>query len=62
MEKLFYTIKDIQELTGYKYNKSYKIIKDLQEQMKKEYPNCLIIGTTIPIEYFKKKTITNVKE
>lgn len=49
-----YSVKDVMKLTGYGETKSYRIITKLQEAMKKENPNVIIIGKRIPKQYFDK--------
>lgn len=49
-----YGVKDIMEITGYQISKCYRIIEMLQDKMKKEDPNVIIIGKRIPINVFEK--------
>ncbi len=52
-----YGVKDIMKITGYGETKCYRIIEKLQNQMKKENPNVIIIGKRIPIQYFEKHVL-----
>lgn len=49
-----YSVKDVMKITGFGETKSYRIITKLQEVMKKENPNVIIIGKRIPKQYFDK--------
>ena len=49
-----YGVKEIMNITGYKIGKCYQIIEMLQEKMKKDDPNVIIIGKRIPISIFEK--------
>lgn len=49
-----YSVKDVMKITGFGETKSYRIITKLQESMKKENPNVIIIGKRIPKQYFDK--------
>lgn len=52
----FYNVKDIMRLTGYSDKKSYKIIADLNKDLKSEYPHQIILSAKIPIWYWDKRT------
>lgn len=52
----YYNAKKIAELTGYGDKKAYKIIQSLNEDLKKEYPNQIILSAKIPIWYWEKRT------
>ena len=58
----YYNPKDIAKLTGYSRNKCYKIIADLNDELKKEYPNQYILCAKIPIWYWEEKMLGNRKE
>lgn len=53
----YYTPKEIAKFTGYSRDKCYKIIADLNEELKREYPNQIIFSAKIPIWYWEKKTM-----
>ncbi len=53
---LYYTAKDVSDLTGLGQTASYAIIKDLNIKLKREYPGTLIIKGKIPKWYFEEKT------
>lgn len=59
MEKLFYSAKDIAEITGYSKNKSYDIIRKLNTELKEKFKNKkiqpLIFDGKINKEYFDKR-------
>jgi len=59
MEKLFYTVKDIQEMLEYSETKAYTIIKQLNTQMEMEAKEKKEIVFTFPgrinKQYFEKK-------
>jgi len=57
-----YGVEEIQKITGYKTAKCYQIIRTLQEKMKKEDPNVLIIGSRIPISIFEKYVLGKKEE
>lgn len=48
----FYTVKDIQEITGLKKSKCYEIVKLLNIELERK--NIKIIKGRVPKEYFKK--------
>jgi len=52
----FYTAKKLSELTGYSDKKCYKIIAQMNEELKKQYPNQIIFPAKIPIWYWKERT------
>ena len=45
----YYNPKDIAKLTGFSRDKCYKIIADLNEKLKQEYPQQYILCAKIPI-------------
>lgn len=49
-----YGTKEIMEITGYSRSKSYAVIKKVQDKMKADDPDVIIIGARIPIQYFEK--------
>ena len=59
MEKLFYSAKDVAEITGYSKNKSYDIIRKLNTELKEKFSNKenkpLIFEGRINKEYFDKR-------
>ena len=59
MEKLFYSAKDVAEITGYSKNKSYDIIRKLNTEIKENFSNkenkTLIFEGRINKEYFDKR-------
>lgn len=59
MEKLFYSVKDVAEITGYSRNKSYDIIKKLNTELREKFKNKenkpLIFDGKINKEYFDKR-------
>lgn len=59
MEKLFYSAKDIAEITGYSKNKSYDIIRKLNTELREKFKNKeikpLIFDGKINKEYFDKR-------
>lgn len=59
MEKLFYSAKDVAEITGYSRNKSYDIIKKLNTELREKFKNKeikpLIFDGKINKEYFDKR-------
>ena len=59
MEKLFYSAKDVSEITGYSRNKSYDIIRKLNNELKEKFKDKenkpLIFDGKINKEYFDKR-------
>ena len=59
MEKLFYSAKDVSEITGYSKNKSYDIIRKLNTELKEKFSDKenkpLIFEGRINKEYFDKR-------
>ncbi len=59
MEKLFYSAKDVSEITGYSKNKSYDIIRKLNNELKEKFKDKenkpLIFDGKINKEYFDKR-------
>lgn len=59
MEKKFYTVKEVAEITGYSQNKAYDVIRQLNIKIKEQYPNekerPIIFPGRINKEYFDKK-------
>lgn len=51
----FYKAKDIKEITGLGTTATYDLIKKLQSDFKKEYPNSIILRAKIPKWYFDLK-------
>ena len=51
----YYTVKDIQNITGSSQSLSYEIIRKLRTKFEKEYPDAITIQGKIPIWYFEKK-------
>ena len=49
-----YGVEQIKEITGYGKAKCYRIIRMLQEKMKKDDPNVIIVGSRVPISVFNK--------
>lgn len=54
-----YGVKDIMKITGYQKSKCYRIIEIIQEKMKKDDSNVIIIGKRVPIQYFEKYVLGN---
>lgn len=57
-----YGVKEIMEITKYGKSKSYRIIEMIQNQMKKEDKNVIIIGKRVPINYFEKYVLGGIYE
>lgn len=60
-----YGVKEIMNITGYGESKSYRIIDMIQEKMKKEDNNVIIIGKRVPKQYFDRFVLgikENIKE
>lgn len=59
MEKLFYTAQDLADMLGYSKDKAYRIIKDmnsqLKEKAKQENKEVLVFSGRINKEYFDKR-------
>lgn len=49
-----YGVEEIMKITGYERTKAYRVIHMLQDQMKKDNEKVIIIGSKVPISYFKK--------
>lgn len=60
--KEYYCIQDIMTITGFKKTKSSNLIIKLNELLKNEYPNVLIINERIPIWFWEEKTKPIKKE
>ena len=64
MEKKFYSVKDVEALTGFSKSKAYKIIKDLNIEIKEKEQNkeekSLIFDGRINKEYFDKRMKVNI--
>lgn len=60
MEKSFYTVKDIQRISGYSESKSYNIIKQLNIKLEERFKNqnkpIFILKGRIPIWFFEEMT------
>ena len=59
MVKKYYNAKDVSEILGYASNKSYKIIRELNDSLENEYgkkgKEIMIFPGRVPIWYFNKK-------
>lgn len=53
MNKYYYNVEDVMQITGYKRSKSYSIIKNMNRDLKEE--GFLTEPGKIPIPYFQKK-------
>lgn len=60
--KEYYCFTDIMTLTGFKKSKSADLIVKLNDLLKDEYPNILIIKGKIPIWFWEEKTKPVKKE
>ena len=56
----YYNAKDIMQITGVKQNKAYEIIRQLQAQFYKKYPNAIFIKGKIIKWYFDE--VMGIKE
>ncbi len=50
----YYNVQDIMEITGCKQNKAYEIIRELNKQYKKKFPDSIFIQGKIPKWYFNE--------
>lgn len=57
MTKQFYSAKDLQEMLNISRTTSYALINKLQEEFKKDNPNCITMNKFIPVTYFEKKCL-----
>lgn len=48
----YYNVTDVMEITGTKQNKAYDIIRNLQKEFKKKYPNAVFIQGKILKTFF----------
>ena len=55
--KDYYTVKDIQNITGSSQSLSYEIIRKLRSMFEKEYPDAITIQGKIPKWYFEEKMV-----
>lgn len=62
MTKQFYSAKDLQEMLNISKTTSYELINKLQEQFRKDNPNCITIKKIIPATYFEEKCLGKVSE
>lgn len=53
--KDYYTVRDIQTITGSSQSLSYEIIRKLRAMFEKEYPDTITIQGKIPIWFFEEK-------
>lgn len=60
--KEYYCFQDIMNLTGFKKTKSTDLIVKLNELLKNEHPNVLIINGRVPIWFWEEKTKPTIKE
>lgn len=60
--KEYYCFQDIMNLTGFKKTKSTDLIVKLNELLKNEHPNVLIINGRVPIWFWEEKTKPTKKE
>lgn len=51
----YYTMLDIREITGCSQNKSYEIIRELNKQYKKEFPDSVTTQGRVPKWFFEEK-------
>lgn len=49
---MYYTVKDVKEITGASQNKSYEIIRELQKSFYKKHPDAVFIQGRILKSYF----------
>ncbi len=50
----YYTVEDVKRLTGKSQNKSYEIIRNLNKQFKKKYPESVPIQGQVMKWYFEE--------
>lgn len=53
----FYGADDIKEIIGCSIAKAYKLIRELIEDFKREYPNTKTIQGRIPIWFFEERVL-----
>lgn len=58
----FYDSKEIIKITGLGKSASYKLIKELNTRLKREYPETIIIKAKVPKWYFEKKILIKKPE
>lgn len=58
----YYTAQEIQEMTGLSKSGTYKLIKDLNDKLKKEYRGTIILKGKIPKWFFDKKMMIERSE
>lgn len=56
----YYTVDDIQNITGTKQNKSYEIVRNLNKKYKKRFPDCELIQGKVPKWFFHE--VMGIKE
>ena len=52
----YYNVKALSQITGYGVKKCYQIIAQLNEDLKKEYPEQMVFSARIPVWYWNKRT------
>lgn len=57
MDKDFYNVKDLMELTGLKKTTCYELMSKLQDLFKKENPNCVVFGKIILKDFYNQKML-----
>lgn len=57
MKERFYSPKEIEEITGYKYGKCCDLIRNLNKKLAKEYPGTITLRGRVPAWYFEKKVM-----
>ncbi len=50
----YYGVKDVMEITGAKQTKCYDIIRELNKQYKKKFPEAIMIQGQVPQWYFEE--------
>lgn len=51
----FYNVNDIMRITGCGRSNGYKLLSQLSEEFKREYPNALALKAKLPKWYVEKK-------
>ncbi len=59
-EKIYYSAEDVANMLGVSMGKSYKILKEMNQDLQKR--GFLTIAGKIPVEYFKEKWYGSAKE
>ena len=57
----YYTVKDIQKITGASQSLSYEIIRKLKDKFEKAYPEAITIQGKIPKWFFEEKKMNKKK-